>query len=116
MPAASLHPRLRVLRGKEIALGPGKAELLEAISRTGKLGRAADDLGMSYMRAWNLVRLMNRGFREPLVELARGGRAHGGAALTETGTAVLSLYRQMEKASIRASDAAWNRLRALLKP
>jgi len=71
---------------------------------------------MSYMRAWTLVRLMNRGFRDPLVELARGGRTHGGAALTETGTAVLSLYRRMERATLRASNPAWKRVRALLKP
>jgi len=110
----SLHPRLRVLSGGEIALGPGKADLLEAIRRTGKLRTAAEELGMSYMRAWKLARTMNRRFREPLIAYSRGGKSHGGASLTKTGERVLALYRQMERASLEASTASWRRLRALL--
>jgi molybdate transport system regulatory protein len=110
----SLRPRLRVLSGDEIALGPGKADLLEAIGRTGRLGAAAEELGMSYMRAWKLIAMMNRRFRRPLVAYARGGRAHGGASLTKTGERVLSLYREMERSSLEASAASWRRLRALL--
>ena len=112
----SLHPRLRVLRGGEIALGPGKADLLEAIGRTSKLTSAADELGMSYMRAWKLVQLMNGSFRAPVVELSRGGRSRGGARLTELGERVLALYRSMERKSLAASEPSWKRLRALLKP
>jgi molybdate transport system regulatory protein len=113
---STLHPRLRILRGREIVLGPGKADLLEAIARTGTLRGAAGDLGMSYMRAWKLVQMMNRSFRDPLVLYARGGRTHGGASLTPAGEAVLSLYRKMERASLRANASGWKRLRALLKP
>lgn len=112
----SLHPRLRVLRGGEIALGPGKADLLEAIGRTSKLTSAADELGMSYMRAWKLVQLMNGSFRGPLVELSRGGRTRGGARLTQLGKRVLALYRSMEKKSLAASGPSWKLLRALLNP
>lgn len=35
-------------------------------------------------------------FREPLVNASRGGAGHGGAELTETGQAVLALYRAMQ--------------------
>jgi len=110
----SLRPRLRVVSGVEIALGPGKAELLEGVRRTGSLRAAARQQGMSYMRAWKLVRMMNRSFRDPLVEYARGGKSHGGASLTKTGEKVLALYREMERASLRVNAAAWKRLRALL--
>ncbi len=112
----SLHPRLRVLRGGEIALGPGKADLLEAIGRTSKLTSAADEVGMSYMRAWKLVRMMNESFRGPLVELSRGGKTRGGARLTLLGKRVLALYRSMDKASLRACTPAWKRLQVLLRP
>ncbi len=71
---------------------------------------------MSYMRAWKLVRTMNQSFRAPLVELSRGGRSRGGARLTEPGKKILSLYRSMEKASVRASASAWKRLRLHLRP
>jgi molybdate transport system regulatory protein len=69
---------------------------------------------MSYMRAWSLVQTMNRCFKEPLVIAAHGGEGGGGAALTETGRKVLALYRQMERAGLRANAGPWKRLRRLL--
>ena len=70
---------------------------------------------MSYMRAWNLIRMMNRSFREPIVELSRGGRSRGGARLTECGRRVLGLYRSMERSGLRASAPAWKKLSVLLR-
>jgi molybdate transport system regulatory protein len=110
----SLRARLRIVAGQDIVLGPGKADLLEAIARTGALRAAASALGMSYMRAWKLVRMMNASFRERLVVTERGGAQHGSAVLTAMGREVLRLYRQMERSSLRASGPAWRRLRRLL--
>ena len=59
--------RLRVLRGSDVAIGPGKADLLEAIVRTGSIAAAGRTMKMSYRRAWLLVDMMNRSFREPVV-------------------------------------------------
>jgi len=112
---ARLVPRLRVLRGEAIVLGPGKADLLEAIGRLGSLRDAAVELGMSYMRAWKLVQTMNEGFRRPVVLFRRGGPARGGAELTDTGKAALELYRSMEAASLRASKRAWLALQKLVR-
>src|SRR5262249_36744562 len=84
-------PRIRVLCGGEIALGPGKVALLQAIHDGGCLAAAARDLGMSYMRAWKLVQTMNACFREPLVRKQRGGRFHGSTVLTPVGERVLAL-------------------------
>jgi molybdate transport system regulatory protein len=107
-------PRLRVRHGTEIALGPGKVDLLDAIERTGTLAGAAEEMGMSYMRAWKLVRTMNACFREPLVETARGGTARGGASLTEAGRAVRDLYRRMEGACKEALKPLASQLRKQL--
>jgi molybdate transport system regulatory protein len=113
-PRCRLRPRLRVLRGEEIVLGPGKAELLEAIAGTDELRRAARQLGMSYMRAWKLVQMMNGAFRDPLVETTRGGAGHGSARLTKTGRTVLAVYHEMERRSLAASGPGFRRLRRLL--
>jgi len=86
----------RVYLGNEIALGPGKAELLVHIADTGSISEAARRMEMSYNRAWLLVRTMNRCFKEPLVLSSRGGEKHGGAQLTKSGKEVLKLYRQLE--------------------
>src|SRR5512142_1431250 len=72
-PAITLRPRIRATRGDVILIGPGKADLLEAIAETGSIRSAAERIGMSYMRAWSLVRTLNENFREPLVERTRGG-------------------------------------------
>ncbi len=114
-PAAVLRPRLRLVRGGTIVLGPGKADLLEAVRDTGSLRQAAAGLGMSYMRAWTLSKTMNLAFAEPLIALARGGAAHGGATLTSTGSKVLALYRAMEKQSLRAVSGDAGRLKRLLR-
>ncbi len=110
-----LLPRLRVMLGPTILLGPGKADLLEAIERCRTIRDAATDLGMSYMRAWNLVRVMNAGFRKPLVSLSRGGSARGGAELTPTGHAVLDLYRTLERETLEATKPAWVEMQKLLR-
>jgi molybdate transport system regulatory protein len=107
---STLKLRLRVLQGEEIALGPGKVALLEGIEQTGTLAEAARLLDMSYTRAWNLLRTMNACFKEPLVESERGGTGRGHAMLTETGRAVLALYREMEREGLRAAEPAWQEL------
>jgi molybdate transport system regulatory protein len=109
-----LLPRLRVLQGDAIALGPGKADLLAAIATEGSLAAAARRLEMSYMRAWTLVRAMNDAFAQPLVELERGGKGHGGARLTVLGLRVLELYRAMERAAVAGAEPAWQELQGLL--
>lgn len=108
------RPRWRVRGGEEIALGPGKADLLQAIDERHSISEAARRLGMSYRRAWSLVDTMNRCFRRPLVETAawRGG----GSSLTPAGRRVLELYRRIEAESLRATREDRRRLHRLLGP
>ena len=92
-----LNARIRLQLGEDIALGPGKVELLELIEETGSISAAARRMGMSYRRAWLLVETMNRCFASPLVETAQGGKGGGGAGVSEMGQQVLSLYHQLEE-------------------
>ena len=99
----------------EIAFGPGKAELLAAIGAHGSIAKAAASMGMSYMRAWTLVKTMNAIFRSPLVDLDRGGVGGGSARITPAGEKVLGLYHEMVLRSEAASRRQWEQLRDLLK-
>lgn len=54
-------------------------------------------MNMSYKRAWYLVDTLNGYFQEPLVVSSKGGRAGGGASLTDTGRAVLEGYRRIQE-------------------
>ena len=76
-------------------MGPGKADLLEAIGRIGSISGAARALGMSYRRAWVLVDTMNRCFAQPLVDAQPGGGGRAGARLTSTGERALAAYRAL---------------------
>jgi molybdate transport system regulatory protein len=115
MGKALLLPRLRVLVGSQIALGPGKVALLEALRETGSITAAAKSLEMSYMRAWTLIRTMNRCFKEPLVSATHGGpRGGGGAVLTPAGHDALALYREMDLQCSRAAAPAWKQMQKLL--
>jgi molybdate transport system regulatory protein len=113
--SVTLHPRLRALRGKETVLGPGRVELLEHIERTGSLTAAAKRMGMSYMRAWSLVKSSNASFRKILVKAARGGKSGGGARLTDAGRQVIALYRRMEQDCQSSVEKTWKELRALFR-
>ncbi len=92
---ARLKLKLQLYCGDEIAIGPGKADLLEAIAREGSISGAARAMGMSYRRAWLLVDTMNRCFREPLVETHPGGGKNAGAKLTPEGEQALAAYRAL---------------------
>jgi molybdate transport system regulatory protein len=98
----TVKPRLRVELGAEIAIGPGKADLLEAIANSGSISAAARTLDMSYRRAWLLVDTMNRCFRAPVVAAATGGKGGGGAQITAFGLRVLASYRRMETGALKA--------------
>ena len=113
--ARSVQPRFRIHCGGDIALGPGKADLLALIGQTGSINKAAKRMGMSYMRAWSLVRMMNRCFREPLVRARHGGEGGGGAELTETGRRMLALYRQMEARAVKSAQTTWHKMQSFLK-
>ena len=110
-----LDLKLRILHADEVAIGPGKADLLEAIAETGSISAAARSMDMSYRRAWLLVDVMNRSFKEPLVLSAAGGSHGGGAQLTETGAAVLSRFRKMQQAAEKAVSKHIAHFEALLK-
>ena len=90
-------------RGDDIAIGPGKIDLLEAIARTGSITAAAKALGMSYRRAWLLVDMMNRCFVSPVVAAEVGGPRGGGTRLTLLGEELMRRYRRIETAAAQAN-------------
>jgi len=107
-PGPRIKLTLRIMLGDNIALGPGKADLLEAIANTGSISAAGRSMDMSYRRAWLLVDEMNRCFKTPLVTAAKGGVHGGGAQLTDEGRQVLEHYRTMAGATKQLATAYLN--------
>lgn len=106
--------RLRIVLEPNIAIGPGKADILEGIKETGSIAATGRRMGMSYKRAWLMVETMNACFATPLVATRRGGRARGGATLTPAGEEVLARYRQMERLTAQAIGPELRALHRLL--
>lgn len=109
-------PNFRVQLKHGVAIGPGKAILLEIISITGSISEAARVMEMSYRTAWQLVTSMNEHFKQPLVTLNKGGKAGGGADLTATGWEVLQTYQAMQTKAVAAIAKEVTHLESLIRP
>lgn len=108
--------RFRVQIKHAVAIGPGKADVLQSIAETGSLAEAGRRLGMSYQRVWSLVGAMNTDFVQPLVIKQRGGTSGGGAKLTASGERVLRVYRAIERDAQRAIAKRLPELLRLIRP
>lgn len=116
LPLLDAQTRFRVQIKHAVAIGPGKADVLQSVAETGSLAEAGRRLGMSYQRVWSMVDAMNHDFVEPLVLKQRGGASGGGAQLTPAGAQVLKLYRSIERDAQRAVARRLPQLVALIRP
>src|SRR5580698_7165140 len=66
--------------------------LLNEIQVTGKIGRAADRIGVSYRHAWNLIETWSAFFEAPLVERKQGR----GTSLTPLGGKLVRAGQRLE--------------------
>jgi molybdate transport system regulatory protein len=112
-----LRFRIRVTRGEEIAVGPGKIALLEAIRDQGSITMAAKSIGMSYRRAWLLLDELNHALRKPATASAQGGPHGGGSVVTSEGEALIHAYRELERqAEARCAGEIGQLLKMLARP
>ncbi len=110
----STGARIRIVLGPDIAIGPGKAAILEEIKNAGSISAAGRSMGMGYKRAWYMIDTMNKCFNEPLVVTVKGGKSGGGARLTKLGEEVLKRYRKMEELSAKAIARDLSNLKKML--
>lgn len=96
--------KIRLYLNDKVALGPGKADLLDAIMQNGSISAAGRAMEMSYKRAWDLVNTMNESFAKPIVVTAKGGSHGGGAEVTEFGQQILKHYRQAQMNAEKAIE------------
>lgn len=97
-----LKIKIQIYCGEEIAMGPGKADLLDAIASEGSISAAGRKLKMSYRRCWMLVDVMNRCWTAPVVATSTEG-----ARLTEFGQDLLERYRGLQAVVEKGGVARW---------
>lgn len=117
-PDNTQHFDLRVDLANGIRLGPGKMALLALIGEKGSISAAGQAMGMSYRRAWLLVEEINTMFQQPAILTRHGGKAGGGAYLSDFGQELLALCQRMQAKTAAAIEAelAWLAAQTAQKP
>jgi molybdate transport system regulatory protein len=82
--------------GKSL-LGKGKMQLLRQIDRHGSLRQAAEELNLSYRKAYYMIYSMNKTAEQPVVEMKRGGKNGGASELTAYGKWLILEFDKIEK-------------------
>ncbi|SHM04931.1 winged helix-turn-helix domain-containing protein [Hymenobacter psychrotolerans] len=103
-----LNGRLWVETDDDRFMGIGRLELLTQIQEQGSISKAAQQMGMSYKRAWNLVSSLNAQAAAPVVHTQTGGKRGGGAEVTPAGQQLIQEYRELQERfqAFMAAEAA----------
>jgi len=79
------------------AFGEGPYRLLTRVKKTASLNQAAFEMGMSYSKAWRLVRTLEERLGFALLERKVGGQAGGGSRVTPEGENLLKQYEEFRR-------------------
>ncbi len=96
----------------EPVFGRGRRFLLEAIDTHGSINRAAQEVDISFRKAWGYIQAMENRLGVKLVERRTGGKNGGGALLTGEARDFLKKYADLEKGIQEIVD---DRFRAIFK-
>jgi len=77
--------------------GRGMVDLLRAIDKYKSIALACERIGMSYRYALHRISIAEERSGRRLVDRFRGGRAKGGAQLTQQGRLLLARYLEAER-------------------
>lgn len=76
-------------------LGDEEWQLLTIIAEMGSLKAAAEEMKISYRKAWGDLRDAEQKLGFPLLEKTRGGDQGGSSTLTEEGTRLINAYHEL---------------------
>ena len=77
--------------------GPGPAELLSRIDKTGSIRQAAIEMEMSYKKAWEMVSMLNDNSVAPLVIPQTGGTKGGGSVITSEAKTIIAWHNKLRE-------------------
>ena len=74
------------------AFGDGPARLLAGVDEAGSLRKAAQELGMSYNKAWRILHAAEERLGFPLLDRSVGGSLGGGSSITPAARDLMIRY------------------------
>ena len=78
-------------------MGIGVLWLLQEISCVGSIRSAAANLGISYSKAFSMLKTLEKDLDLQILERRRGGEAREGAVLTSSGIKLIELYDEFQQ-------------------
>jgi len=79
------------------AFGDGPYELLRRVEEKISLHQAANQMGMSYSKAWRLIRTLEERLGFALIERKVGGQSGGGSQVTPKGKDLMNHYERFRR-------------------
>ena len=76
--------------------GPGVRDLFLNIDSEHSVKGASEKMGLSYSKAWKMIRNVEKALGEPAVTRTHGGTEGGSAQLTDAGRMLLGKYMRFE--------------------
>jgi len=96
--------------GGEPVFGRGRRILLESIDSHGSINRAAEEVGISFRKAWGHIRAMEERLGVKLIERKTGGKNGGGALLTDDARVFLKKFGLLEAGIREVVDEKFKKL------
>ncbi len=96
-------------------IGEGKYKLLRTIEEKGSLRAAADQLGISYRKAWGDIKNSEELLGYSLTEKHRGGKGGGKSVLTAKAKNLLEAYDALHKKMDIAIENAYEDFKDKIK-
>jgi len=92
-----VRTKVWLVSGGQRVFGSGLAALLAGIDRLGSLSQAARTAGISYRKAWNLIKEAETALGRRLVETRAGGVRGGGSVLSSGGRRLLEVFNALSQ-------------------
>ena len=92
----AIRPVFRVtIRKNEKFFGPGIAKLMHLTDELGSISAASNEMGMSYSKAWTIIKRMEKELNMKVFETKTGGKDGGRSTLTAPAKNFLERYDKM---------------------
>lgn len=91
------------------AFGDGPYDILKRVQDLGSLRKAAQEMGMSYSQAWELIRRLEGRLGFPLLERKVGGSSGGGSSITPQAQDLMQRYQAFRNEAEEMLDNLFNK-------
>ncbi len=101
-------------QNREKFMGIGVLWLLQEIVKERSIRGAAANLGLSYSKAHNMLRVLEKDVGQPVLERRKGGDNRDGAVITPFGRQLIRLYDEFQLDVKQYADRRFEQFREML--